>query len=150
MASKRPSGRKSRNSRLAPARLNGTYVDYAAAGARGAGRERWQSKFSSRESAPSERAEALATLNRLAGQNSRTVFGGNFYRFDLPKPLRLPLVLYIHELVALDYPSGQTGKEMADGKCIANLMKIRALAASLVGPPCAGAARLPAITPDYP
>jgi len=29
-------------------------------------------------------------------------------------------------------------------------MKIRALAASLVGPPCAGAARLPAITPDYP
>jgi hypothetical protein len=32
----------------------------------------------------------------------------------------LPLVLYIHELVAPDYPSGQTGKEMADRKSIAN------------------------------
>jgi len=52
--------------------------------------------------------------------------------------------------VALDYLSGQTGEEMADRKSIANLMKIRALAASLVGPPCAGVARLPAITPDYP
>ena len=52
--------------------------------------------------------------------------------------------------MALDYLSGQTGEEMADRKSIANLMKIRALAASLVGPPCAGVARLPAITPDYP
>ena len=35
--------------------------------ARGAGRERWQFKFGSRERAPSERADALAKLNRLAG-----------------------------------------------------------------------------------
>jgi hypothetical protein len=70
--------------------------------------------------------------------------------FNAPKPLRPPLVLYIQELVALDYPSGQIGEQMADRKSIANLMKIRTLAASLVGPPCASAARLPAITPDYP
>jgi hypothetical protein len=35
--------------------------------ARGAGRERWQFKFGSRERAPSERADALAKLNCLVG-----------------------------------------------------------------------------------
>ena len=56
----------------------------------------------------------------------------------------------MHELVALDYPSHQIGEEVADRKSIANSIEFRALAASLVGPPCAGAARLPVITSDYP
>ena len=64
--------------------------------------------------------------------------------------MRTPLVLYIHELVTLDYPSWQIDEEVADRKSIANSNEFYALAASLVGPPCARAARLPAITPDYP
>ena len=64
--------------------------------------------------------------------------------------LRAPLVLYVHELVALDDPSGQTGEEVTDRKSMAKSNGFRALAASLLGPPCAGATRLPAITPDYP
>jgi hypothetical protein len=56
----------------------------------------------------------------------------------------------MRELVALDYPTGRTSKEIADRKSIANCIEFRALAVSLVGPLCAGAARLPAITSDYP
>ena len=56
----------------------------------------------------------------------------------------------MRELVALDYPTGRASQEIVDRKSIANCLEFRALAASLVGPLCAGVARLPAITPDYP
>ena len=52
--------------------------------------------------------------------------------------------------MALDYPSGQTGEEVADRKSIANSIEFHGLVVRLAGPPCAGAVRLRAITLDYP
>ena len=54
------------------------------------------------------------------------------------------------KLAALTAWSEERDEEVADRKFIANSKEFCVLAASLVGPPCAGAARLPAITPDYP